>query len=65
MKNKLALLLLLPIFGFAQGGLLDQIKKDVQKEVQKVVPVDLNTLNGATGNVDIAAGLKEALNKGI
>lgn len=65
MKNKLFLFLLLPIFSFAQGGLLDQIKKDVQKEVQKVVPVDLNTLNGATGNVDIAAGLKEALNKGI
>ena len=40
MKNKLFLLLLLPIFSFAQGGLLDQIKKDVQKEVQKVVPVD-------------------------
>ncbi len=54
MKNKLALLLLLPIFGFAQGGLLDQIKK----EVQKVVPVDLNTLNRATGNIDIAAGLR-------
>ena len=65
MKNKLFLLLLLPIFSFAQGGLLDQIKKDVQKEVQKVVPVDLNTLNGATVNVDIAAGLKEALNNGI
>jgi len=65
MKNKLFLLLLLPIFGFAQGGLFDQIKKDAQKEVQKVVPVDLNTLNSATENVDIAAGLKEVLNKGI
>jgi len=69
MKNKLSLLLLLPILGFAQGGLLDRIKKDVQKdvqkEVQKVVPVDLKTLNGGTGNIDIAAGLKEALNKGI
>ena len=65
MKNKLSLLLLLPTFGFAQGSLLDQIKKDVQKEVQKVVPVDLNILNGVIGNVDIAAGLKEALNKGI
>ena len=65
MKNKLSLVLLLPIFGFAQGGFLDQIKKDVQKEVQKVVPADLNTLNGGTGNIDVAAGLKEALNKGI
>ena len=65
MKTKLTLLLLLPAFGLAQGGLLDQIKKDVQKEVQKVVPVDLNILNGALGNVDIDAGLKEALNKGI
>ncbi len=65
MKIIVTLLLFLPVFGFAQGGLLDKIKKDVQKEVQKVVPVDLNILNGALENVDIAAGLKEALNKGI
>jgi len=65
MKNKLSLLLLVPTFVFAQGGLLNQIKKNVKKEVQKEVPVDLNILNGAIGNVDIAAGLKEALNKGI
>ncbi|NBU80454.1 MAG: DUF4197 domain-containing protein [Flavobacteriaceae bacterium] len=61
MKNKLTLLLLIPTFALAQGGLLDQIKKDVKK----AVPTDLNILNGTTGNVDIAAGLKEALNKGI
>ncbi len=65
MKIIVTLLLFLPVFGFAQGGLLDKIKKDVQKEVQKVVPVDLNILNGALENVEIAAGLKEALNKGI
>jgi hypothetical protein len=65
MKNISLLLLLFPIFGFAQSGLLDKIKKDVQKEVKKVAPVDLNTLNGSIGNIDIAAGLKEALHKGI
>ena len=65
MKIIVTLLLFLPVFGFAQGGILDKIKKDVQKEVQKVVPVDLNILNGALENVEIAAGLKEALNKGI
>lgn len=69
MKTKFTLLLLLPTLSFAQGGLLDQIKQDVkkevQKEVQKVVPVDLPILNGVLGTVDIAGGLKEALNKGI
>ncbi|MCF6128744.1 DUF4197 domain-containing protein [Flavobacterium sp. AS60] len=65
MKAKLTLLLLFPTLIFAQGGLLDQIKKDVQNEVQKVVPVDLSILTGKLGTVDISAGLKEALNKGI
>ncbi|WP_264521410.1 DUF4197 domain-containing protein [Flavobacterium sp. N1994] len=61
MKTKLTLLLLLPTLGFSQGSLLDQLKK----EVQKVVPVDLSILDGKLGTVDIAGGLKEALNKGI
>lgn len=65
MKTKLTLLLLFPAFTFAQGSLLDQIKKDVQKEVQKAVPVDLSILTDKIGGVDIAGGLKEALNKGI
>lgn len=65
MKIKLAQLLLFPAFTFAQGGLLDQIKQEVQKEVQKTVPVDLSILTDKLGGVDIAGGLKEALNKGI
>jgi hypothetical protein len=65
MKTKITLLLLLPTIGFSQVKILDQIKQDVKKEVQKAVPVDLSILDSAFGTVDIAGGLKEALNKGI
>jgi len=58
MKTKFALLLLLPTLGFSQIKILDEIKK--------IIPINLPTTSSSPlGGVDIAGGLKEALNKGI
>jgi len=54
MKKIFLLLLLIPIVSFGQlKGLLDKAKDKV------------STVTGSDSNVDISAGLKEALNKGI
>ena len=54
MKKIILLALLVPVFSFGQlKGLLDKAKDKV------------STVTGSNGNVDISAGLKEALNKGI
>lgn len=58
-KFKLLIFLILPIAGFSQINILDQIKN----EVKKVIPINLPTT--PMTNTDIASGLKEALNKGI
>ena len=57
MKSKFALLLLLPIMGFSQIKIIDQIKKNIPAKV----PTSTKTLTA----LDISKGLKEALNKGI
>lgn len=57
MKTKIALLLLLPIMGFSQIKVLDQIKKKLPTKI----PTSTKTLS----SLDISNGLKEALNKGI
>ena len=54
MKKLFLMLLLAPIVSFGQlKGLLDKAKDKV------------STVTGTNSNVDIGAGLKEALNKGI
>jgi len=53
MKSKIALLLLFPVIGFSQIKILDQIKKNIP------------TSSKALSSLDIAGGLKEALNNGI
>lgn len=53
MKTKFALLLLVPVMGFSQIKILDQIKKNI--------PASSKSLS----SLDISNGLKEALNKGI
>jgi len=54
MKKMILLALLVPVFSFGQlKGLLDKAKDKV------------STVTGSNSNVDISAGLKEALNKGI
>jgi len=54
MKKIILLAFLVPVFSFGQlKGLLDKAKDKV------------STVTGNNGNVDISAGLKEALNKGI
>ena len=53
MKTKIALLLLLPVMGFSQIKILDQIKKNIP------------TSSKSLSSLDISNGLKEALNKGI
>lgn len=58
MKTKIALLLLLPTFGFSQINVLDKIKK--------VIPVEIPIATSSTiGSTEISKGLKEALNNGI
>ena len=57
MKSKFILLLLLPVLGFGQIKLSDQIKKSIPKKIP--------TSKSALSATDIAKGLKEALNKGI
>ena len=57
MKTKLALLLFLPIIGFSQIRILDQIKKNI--------PSKIPTSTKVLSSIDISSGLKEALNKGI
>lgn len=55
MKKLILLTLLIPTMGFAQDwqSILNQVKDQ------------LNGMNHGTNSIDIAAGLKEALNKGI
>lgn len=53
MKTKIALLLLLPVMGFSQSKILDQIKKNIP------------TTSKSLSTLDVSNGLKEALNKGI
>ncbi|HNP32947.1 MAG TPA: DUF4197 domain-containing protein [Flavobacterium sp.] len=57
MKSKFALLLLLPVIGFSQIKVLDQIKKKL--------PTKITTNSKTLSSLDISNGLKEALNKGI
>ncbi|WP_445454746.1 DUF4197 domain-containing protein [Flavobacterium sp. 25HG05S-40] len=52
-KSQLALLLLLPVMGFSQVKILDQIKKNIPSTSKSL------------SSLDISNGLKEALNKGI
>lgn len=56
-KSKLALLLLLPLIGFSQIKVLDQIKKNI--------PTKVPTKGNPLSSLDISNGLKEALNNGI
>ena len=57
LKSKLALLLLLPLIGFSQIKVLDQIKKNI--------PTKIPTKGNPLTSLDISNGLKEALNNGI
>ncbi len=61
MKLRFALLLLLPLLGISQNNLLNKIKK----EVKNVNTDDLKKITSNSNAIDISAGLKEALNKGI
>ena len=61
MKTKLALLLLLPVIGFSQIKVLDQIKKKLPTKISTKPPTSTKALS----SLDISNGLKEALNKGI
>ena len=61
MKTKLALLLLLPVIGFSQIKVLDQIKKKLPTKISTKLPTSTKALS----SLDISNGLKEALNKGI
>jgi len=53
MRTKIALLLLLPVMGFSQIKILDEIKKNIPSTSKSL------------SSLDISNGLKEALNKGI
>lgn len=53
MRTKIALLLLLPVMGFSQVKILDEIKKNIPSTSKSL------------SSLDISNGLKEALNKGI
>ena len=80
MKSPFALLILLPIFGFSQINILNEIQKEVSKtettapksvtkSIGQVVP-KTRPLGNSKGllnlsTIDISKGLKEALNKGI
>ncbi|WP_293871288.1 DUF4197 domain-containing protein [Flavobacterium sp.] len=57
MKIKLALLVFLPLLGFSQIKVLDQIKKNI--------PTKIPTSTKILSSIDISNGLKEALNNGI
>lgn len=61
MKLPFALLLFLPLLGISQINLLNKIKKDVKN----VNTADLKKITSNSYEIDISAGLKEALNKGI
>lgn len=53
MRTKIALLLLIPVMGFSQVKILDEIKKNIPSTSKSL------------SSLDISNGLKEALNKGI
>lgn len=61
MKLHFALLLFLPLLGISQNNLLNKIKK----EVKNVNTDDFKKITSNSNAIDISAGLKEALNKGI
>ena len=76
----LALLLLVPIMGFSQIDILNEIKKElpktetttpktVSKSIEQALPKTKSAINSKgllnISSIDISKGLKEALNKGI
>ena len=65
MRTKFALLLLIPVMGFSQIKVLDQIKKKIPTKISSKIPSKLPTTTSALSSLDISNGLKEALNKGI
>lgn len=65
MRTKFTLLLLIPVMGFSQIKVLDQIKKKIPTKISSKIPSKLPTTTSALSSLDISNGLKEALNKGI
>ena len=64
MKKILILLALFPFIGFAQSKSIAK-KNKVKLPTTKSIISTISTTSSSTSTLDISAGLKEALNKGI